>query len=282
MVTDPPCVIFLRAHLEGMCLMHQQYQRGVVRRLVSLLITLSLGLLGVMGAATQASAATGNILPPFNIGETWYVYQGYGPNAPTHNNNDPSVASLYGLDLTYGNSTTASAGRTVRAPMSGTVYYYQTSYGNLCVNTADGGSYTLTHINSSITSGSVTAGQAVGTVAAAQPDGSLPPHNNGVAHIHFQTWSAPGCWTNTDGGVPFDSAHGRQICGAPDFTATGPSAANNGVWSGTTFTGQSCSGNTFQTAFQANNGYLYTFDSSNGTANTQQGMMSGTSPAISR
>lgn len=250
-------------------------------RLASLLVAFALGLLGVVGLAAPASAATGNILPPFNVGETWYVYQGYGPNAPTHNNNDPSVASLYGLDLTYGNSTTASAGRTVRAPMSGTVYYYQASYGNLCVNTADGGSYTLTHINSSVTNGSVTAGQAVGTVAAAQPDGSLPPHNNGVAHIHFQTWSAPGCWANTNGGMPFDSAHGRQICGAPDFTATGPSAANNGVWSGTVFTGAACgtNPNTYKAAFQSNDGNFYLYDPVNGAVNTTLGMKSGTSPA---
>jgi hypothetical protein len=201
------------------------------------LLTAGLVFAGVLGVASPASAATGNILPPFTTGETWYVYQGYGPNAFSHNNNDPSVASLYGLDLTYGNSTTASAGRTVRAPMSGTVHSYGASYGSLCVDTADGGSYTLTHINGSVTSGSVTAGQAVGTVGAA-----WSYNNNGVAHIHLQTWSAPGCWANTDGGMPFDSAHGRQICGAPNFTASGPSEAHNGVWSGTSFTGQSCGG----------------------------------------
>jgi hypothetical protein len=33
-------------------------------------------------------------------------------------------------------------------------------------------------------------------------------------------------------------------------------------------------------AFQANNGYLYTFDFVSGTTNTQQGVMFGTSPSI--
>src|SRR5690606_8857772 len=86
--------------------------------------------------------------------------------------------------------------------------------------------------NSSITSGTVSAGQWVGTVAA---PGTR--NNNGVSHIHFQMWSSPGCYNSS--GIPFDSAHNARICGAPDLTASGPNGGN-GTWSGTSFTGQSC------------------------------------------
>lgn len=198
-------------------------------RFRALLGALSLVLMGIMGVttATPAAAATGNILPPFNAGETWYICQGYdGPISHTG-------TSEYGLDLTGGpNCDSSAAGRTVKAPIAGTVYYYQASYGNLCVNIAGGRSYTLTHIDSSITSGTVTAGQAVGDVAPAGTRG-----NNGVAHVHFQMWATANCYSSS--GIPFDSAHGAQICGAPDLTAAGPSDGN-GVWSGTAFTGQPC------------------------------------------
>jgi hypothetical protein len=53
-------------------------------------------------------------------------------------------------------------------------------------------------------------------------------------------WSSPGCYG--DAGIPFDSAHGTRICGAPDLTASGPNGYNNGTWSGTSFTGEACDG----------------------------------------
>ncbi|HSX00354.1 MAG TPA: VCBS repeat domain-containing M23 family metallopeptidase [Patescibacteria group bacterium] len=171
------------------------------------------------------SAAAGDILPPFTTGETWCIYQGY--SSGTH-----VGTSQYGLDLTDSScSTTGAAGKTVRAPISGTLAYpYQSAYGNLCVNIAGGRSYTLTHINSSIT-GSVTAGQIVGTVGSA---GSY--NNNNVAHIHFEIWSSPNCYNSSV--IPFDAAHSARICGAADLTASGPSG--NGIWGGTTITGDSC------------------------------------------
>jgi len=187
-----------------------------------------MGIVGV-ATATPAAAATGNILPPFTVGEAWSVCQGY--DSGTH-----TGKSEYGLDLvknTTGSCNGSSAGATVRAPIAGTVAYYQVEYGNLCVNITGGRSYTLTHITSSVTSGSVNAGQAVGTVGVA---GSY--NNNNVAHIHFQMWSAAGCYNNSV--IPFDSAHSARICGAPDLTASGPSYNDNGTWSGMSFTGQSC------------------------------------------
>lgn len=200
-------------------------------RVRATLVTLSLvlgGTAGLADTATPASAATGNILPPFPTGETWSVCQGY--NHGTH-----TGTSAYGLDLVKngsGSCDNSSAGATVKAPIDGSVYYYQASYGNLCINIAGGRSYTLTHITSSITSGSVTAGQTVGSVGSA---GTY--NNNGVAHIHFQMWSAPGCYNGSV--MPFDTADGARICGAPDMTSSGPSSGN-GTWSGTAFTGSTC------------------------------------------
>ncbi len=182
-------------------------------------------------AATSASAAEGNILPPFDVGQSWTICRGYGYASHTG-------TSTYGLDLTGAGCDNSAAGRTVRAPVGGTVYYYQPSYGNLCINKTGGGSYTLTHINSSVTSGKVTAGQVVGTVAAAQPNPNVAPRNNNVAHIHFQMWASNGCYG--DAGIPFDSANGARICGAPNLTPNGPNGYNNGTWSGTSFTGAGC------------------------------------------
>jgi len=140
-----------------------------------LLALVSAGL--VMLGAKPASAATGNILPPFDIGQTCNICQGYnGPVSHTGN-------SLYGLDLTGARCDNSAAGRNVRASVDGTVSYYQGSTGTLCINIAGGRSYALTHIDSSITSGSVTAGQVVGTVASAGNRG-----NSNLAHLHFQIW----------------------------------------------------------------------------------------------
>lgn len=203
-------------------------------RLYVTLFTLSLVLTAVVAANVPANAsAVGDIRPPFTIGEQWYICQGYNNPAVTHGG-----TSTYGLDLTGSpNCGSGGSGRTVVAPMSGTVAYYQANYGNLCVNIAGGRSYTLTHVNSSVTGGSVLAGQNVGSVAAAVTSG--PPNNGNVAHIHFQLWDSSNCYSGV--GIPFDSAHGARICGAPDLTANGPNGGN-GTWSGTSFTGQSCGG----------------------------------------
>lgn len=181
-----------------------------------------------MGVSAPAQAAAGNILPPFDVGQTWNICQGYNNPNVTH-----TGTSSYGLDLTGAGCDNSASGRNVRASMSGTVAYYQATYGNLCINVDDGRSYTLTHIDSSITSGTVTAGQLVGTVAAPGQRG-----NNGVAHIHFQMWSTSNCYSSS--GIPFDSAHNARICGAPDLIANGPTGTGNGTWSGTSFIGESC------------------------------------------
>ncbi|MED7949718.1 peptidoglycan DD-metalloendopeptidase family protein [Streptomyces sp. BE303] len=207
------------------------HRRRALTNLRSFLVALSLVLGGVLGVGVHpARAAAGNILPPFDVGETWNICRGYGYASHTG-------TSTFGLDLTGAGCDNSATGRTVRAPMDGTVSYFQAAYGNLCVNAAGGRSFTLTHINSSLTPGTtVSAGQSVGSVSAAAPPG-VPPDNGGVAHIHFQLWGAPNCYNGS--GIPFDAAHNARICGAPDLTAGGPSAGN-GTWSGTPITGAAC------------------------------------------
>jgi hypothetical protein len=205
------------------------------RRLYRLVLGSALALVLALGAVAAspdpAFAATGNIRTPFATGGQVYVYQGY--NSGTH-----TGTSKYGLDLTNGTSATSTAGRTVVAPQAGTVAYWQPAYGNLCVNTSSGRSYTLTHIDASVTSGAVTAGQTVGKVAAAGYR-----NNNNVAHLHFEYWGSPNCYNSNV--LAFSSANSLRICGAPDLTTSG--SGSNGAWSGTIFTADAC-GKAFTTA----------------------------------
>ncbi len=184
------------------------------------------GVAAALGS-TQAGAVTvSGVRAPAPLGQSWYVYQGY--NSGTHTGD-----SRYGLDLTTNSSTTSTAGRAVTAPVGGTISYWQTGFGNLCVNTAEGRSYTLTHIIAAKTSGTVVTGQKLGTVAAAGQK-----NNNGVAHLHFEMWSGRNCYKQS-APIPFDDAHHARICGAPNFTASGPNGGN-GTWSRKTFKSVPC------------------------------------------
>lgn len=201
--------------------------RGCVGVVLLALVGLGAPALTQSTGAMVVAAAPGNVRAPFPDAETWYVFQGY--NSGTH-----TGTSSYGIDLTTSRSTTSTGGAGVVVPASGTILYWQAEFGNLCVNTPDGRSYTLTHISASRTSGSVTAGQRIGSVA---PAGQA--RNNGVAHLHYEWWSGPGCYGQSSP-LPFDSGHRNRICGAPDMTHAGPSAWGNGTWSGQAITSTSC------------------------------------------
>jgi hypothetical protein len=171
--------------------------------------------------SSSTPARAGNIPAPFTAGTPIYVWQGY--NSGTH-----TGTSAYGVDLTLTNNSASTSGQAVVAPISGTISHWQASYGNLCINFGSA-SYTLTHIRANRTSGTVRAGDTLGSVLPAGQAG-----NNGIAHLHFEVWSRPNCYNNSP--TPLDVAHGVRIIGAPDMTANGPSATNNGTWSGSRFT----------------------------------------------
>ena len=207
-------------------MIHHHTKPLFLRAILSILGIIAASLTALVGLAAPANAADGNIRPPFNYGETWNICQGYGGSV-SH-----TGSSHYGIDLTGAGCDNSAAGRQVIAPISGTLAYaYDAPYGNLCVNIAGNRSYTLTHINSTIT-GSVTAGQPVGTIAAAGQR-----NNNGMAHLHFQMWASPNCYS-TSNSIPFDSAHGTRICGAPNMVPG--TTGGQGTWSGTSFTGATC------------------------------------------
>jgi hypothetical protein len=126
----------------------------------------------------------------------------------------------------------------VRSPIDGTVASYGAAYGSVCINSSDGRSVALIHIDSALVpTTKVSAGQAVGSVASPNMRG-----NGGVSHLHVQMWSSPNCYNSSP--IPFDAVHTARLCGAPDFAVNGPDSYNNGTWSGTLFSGRSCSSST--------------------------------------
>ena len=200
-----------------------------MRRLRETIIGLVAGVLLSVGLVpASVYAAEGTLSPPFDSGTTWTICQGY--NGPVTHMGSDALA----LDFTSGNCDNGATGRIVRAPSTGQISSYGSAYGSLCINTVDGRSIALIHIDTTVSVGQViTAGQQVGTVAPPNTRG-----NGGIAHLHLQMWSTPGCYNaNT---IPFDTAHQSRICGAPDLTQLGPNYSNNGTWSGLTYTPSAC------------------------------------------
>lgn len=170
------------------------------------------------------------ISSPFEAGSNWFVCQGYNNPRITHTN-----TYALALDFSGQNCDNSAVGASLRAPLSGTVYYYDEPSGSLCINSTDGRSITLAHINSTLKVGEkVRTQQYVGAVA--KPGARS---NAGFAHLHLQMWSTPNC-SNSTKQIPFSDASAGRICGAPDMTVAGPDLYRNGTWSGTAFTAQDC------------------------------------------
>ena len=186
--------------------------------------------------ASTVHAASGSLTSPLEPGSVWYICQGY--NSPRTHTGGDALSLDFTRQLCDGSSqsNTSSAGSTVRAPMSGSIYWYSSTYGALCVNTFDNRSILLVHIDSSLGSGAVvSSGQTVGSIASAGARG-----NAGIAHLHLQMWDKPNCYNGN--AIPFDSSHNSQVCGAPDMTISGPNNYSNGTWSGTNIISQNCNG----------------------------------------
>ncbi len=186
--------------------------------------------------ASTVHAASGSLTSPLEPGSVWYICQGY--NSPRTHTGGDALSLDFTRQLCDGSSqsNTSSAGSTVRAPMSGSIYWYSSTYGALCVNTFDNRSILLVHIDSSLGSGAVvSSGQTVGSIASAGARG-----NAGIAHLHLQMWDKPNCYNGN--AIPFDSSHNSQVCGAPDLATSGPNYYRNGTWSGVSFLPADCSG----------------------------------------
>lgn len=182
-------------------------------------------------APSNASAAQGNIEAPFDIGSAWNICQGYNNSRGTH-----TGTSSISLDISGGpNCDNSASGRNIRAPFGGTIAWYVSGSGSVCVNSLSGMSVMLTHINGTVSQGaSVTVGQIVGTIAAPGQK-----QNNGVSHLHIQAWSRTGCTDDTKR-IAFDEASNARMCGTPNMTLSGPNPNNNGAWNGTSFIAQAC------------------------------------------
>lgn len=192
-----------------------------------LLMACGLTLASTSPLSAPAAAFPGTLQLPTPPGETWYICKGYASGF-TH------AAPSFAIDLTAGSpcNKTAGANKSVYAPASGTVVRYETRTGSLCINMDGGGSIDVTHILGTPTSGRVSKGQTIGTVAVAGAVG-----NNGMAHIHLEVSPQPNCqWVSGRyllGSTPFDSAHGTRLECAPDLYAGGPvGLAGQGQWSG--------------------------------------------------
>lgn len=187
----------------------------------------------ITSTATFAESP-GNLYPMFDIGAQWNVCQGY--DSGTHRD-DRQYGSRIALDLTNSGCDNAAAQRIVRSPFNGVISGYEPSSGSMCITAQDNSkSVMLTHIDPVVNTGDrVDTYQQVGAIAT--PNNRA---NNGVAHLHAQAWSSTRCQGNINE-VPFDSAFGTRICGAPNLPENGPRTFGNGTWGSTKFIGDSCS-----------------------------------------
>ena len=237
--------------------MHQQHQRGVIRRLVSLLITLSLGLLGVMASAGVASATVGTNDYPY----AGYSGPGTNPAGSYWTDSSGNAVSPYGYY--YRNCTDFVAWRL----HNDNGFAFPGGIGN----GAAWGTWAQSHgytVDTTPAAGAV-AWWAANTLDNGYNVGSFGHvayvdgvNANGSVNIEEYNWVV--------NGTPDGAYHTRTI------TASGTEQVeyihfpvNNVLPS-----------NTFQTAFQAAGSHFYTYDSTNGKFDTGQGMAVGTSPAI--
>lgn len=178
-------------------------------------------------ASERTMASHGTWTLPFDLGVSLYVCQGY--NGPISHQD----ADYFGLDLTANTpgSTAcrpgnATAGYNVRSPIGGSVAWWDSPTGLLCVNSGDGLSVKVGHMNSSKTwahGNAVIKDQVVGTVATAES----PILNGGVAHIHVGAYAGNDCRSS----IPLDTAHGTAMSGYDLYNTGG-----GNQWKGTVLT----------------------------------------------
>ena len=171
-----------------------------------------------------AAAATGRLIVPFAVGQSWYVCQGYN-GSPSHSGDpafDLTTDPSRGPNGCYGDANHA-ANKPVYAPGPGTLAQVSSEYGGVCITLTGGGSIYLGHLKNRRANGAVKAGDQIGIVA---PAGEV--NNGGYAHVHMSARNGTGCGGTK---VPFTSANNMRFQGVADLTSSG--ASNQ--WSGTLF-----------------------------------------------
>jgi hypothetical protein len=179
------------------------------------------------GAAAQLTWQGGLALP-FTKGETWYICQGY--NGVSHTK---TTMYLYGLDLSTDPSSpgktgcnpataNASTGRDVLAPGSGRIADHYPKKQGMCINLDNGKSMWIGHLTDMAPIGRIELNARLGRVAAPAPG------NNYYAHVHVQVHSGPGCAASGQS-IPFTSANGTRLLGAPNMPKTEEISAYRGT-----------------------------------------------------
>lgn len=170
------------------------------------------------------------LIPPFSVGETWYVCRGYNIDSHLH---EAEIDLSYSQDSLGSdpnsigcnpNTSNASTRRLVRSPGSGVIrsdnYLIPNSADHVCINLDGLGSTYIGHIDHEPANGfpapgdRVNAGDVIGSV---NPAGVYS--NNGYAHIHIHMYSAKNCDANFH--VPFEDQRGTRLSCTPDLPYSG-------------------------------------------------------------
>jgi uncharacterized repeat protein (TIGR01451 family) len=176
---------------------------------------------GVPGevAVAAAAAASPALQLPFDVGDTWWVCQGYYGFVLSDGTKSSHYGQDNGLDLThqfgdFGSNNSCwdykpfydekdasqRLPRAVRAPASGTFVQFKSQTDLGCL-TLDGGGWSVMIGHMSVEkTGKVAAGERIGRMNP--PMGS----NGGFAHIHIGLYKGAGCASGNK--VPFSSANG--------------------------------------------------------------------------
>ncbi|MDM8567236.1 hypothetical protein QUF74_16500 [Candidatus Halobeggiatoa sp. HSG11] len=176
--------------------------------------------LGISIFVGITSAASRDLVFPFEQGETWYVCQGYNTNQITHHNDYRTIQLKYSFDLTtepnstppwstYGcNGDRKHAKRkSVLSPGTGTVAKekYAAASDMMCINLNNGGSIMLGHFDVDkskfYTGQTVTVNQEVGKLATSNVKGN----NAYYSHIHMSLYKYNNCKKNIPFGDRFES-----------------------------------------------------------------------------
>ena len=197
----------------------------VVALLLATMMTVALP-----SSSGRVDAGPAPLLLPFSPGETWYVCQGYNGQASETHNNVPALDlsvdanSPGNLSVSPGSpgrtgcapaTANASTGRSIRAPIAGTVRHVGADL--VCIDSSDR-SVLLGHLDNRLAVGSrVTAGQQVGAVAPPNPA------NGPYAHIHVQAYSAINCVSSD--AIAFSEENGARFRGALDMPYIGTPGA---------------------------------------------------------
>ncbi|WP_071188180.1 ricin-type beta-trefoil lectin domain protein [Trichormus sp. NMC-1] len=156
------------------------------------------------GSTPPPPPPQGQVILPFNRGETWYVCQGYRGSV-SHQNSfalDLSVGQDFGSNNACWGQQNRSANRQVLAPAAGKIYYINSDL--VCLSIDSNRSMLIGHINRSVQNGAtVNRGQVLGTTS------SQRAANGYFSHIHLEGRRSSRCTPGSS--VPLTAANGFQL-----------------------------------------------------------------------